>query len=308
MEKGDGSGSHAIERVVPGSGVVELPLLTKANYHEWSLVMQVSLEALEQWDAVEAESKDHDMDRRALAAILRGVPSEMKAGLAVKKTAKEAWDAVKKMHAGDDRMKAVAVQWLMKEFETVAFCDGETVAEFAMRINGLTVSLHDLGKEMADSRVVKKVLRVVPKKLKQVAVAIEMLADLNTMMIEELVGRLQVAEDTDTEELQPANGSSAGQLLLTEVQWEARRRLRGGKEDAHGGGARRGGGEHGGGHGGDRDDDDDDGSSTSSGRGRSRYRGKCFDCGERGHMSLNCPNRKKEKALLADVEEEPTLL
>jgi len=62
-------------------------------------------------------------------------------------------------------------------------------------------------------------------------------------------------------------------------------------------------------HGSDRDDDDDDGSSsTSSGRGRSRYRGKCFDCGVHGHKARDCPKKKKERALLADVEEEAALL
>ncbi|KAF0900835.1 hypothetical protein E2562_035471 [Oryza meyeriana var. granulata] len=70
---------------------------------------------------------------------------------------------------------------------------------------------------MEDSRVVKKILRVVPKKMKQVAVAIEMLMDLNTMSMEELVGRLRVAEkprDVDEET------GGAGRLLLTEEQWE----------------------------------------------------------------------------------------
>jgi hypothetical protein len=46
---------------------------------------------------VEAVTNDRAKDRRALAAILRAVPSEMKAGLAVKTSAKEAWDSVKKM-------------------------------------------------------------------------------------------------------------------------------------------------------------------------------------------------------------------
>ncbi|CAN6231671.1 unnamed protein product [Urochloa humidicola] len=78
--------------------------------------------------------------------------------------------------------------------------------------------------------------------------------------------------------------------------------------EAHSGGARHDGGERGDGYEGDRDDDDGC-SSTSSGRGRSRYRGKCFNYGERGHMAQYCPNRKKEKVLLATgVDKEPTLL
>lgn len=286
----------AAERVVPNTGAVELPLLTKTNYHEWSLVMQVSLEALELWDAVEAVSAERAKDRRALAAILRAVPPEMKAGLALKKSAKEAWEAVKKMRVGDDRVKSANVQRLLKEFENVAFHDGESVDDFAMRINGLVASLRELGEAMEDSRVVKKILRVVPKKMKQVAVAIEMLLDLNTMSVEELVGRLRVAEEPrDIDE----ETGGAGRLLLTEEQWEARRSRRGGN-------ARRSGDKGSGSH----VDDDGDSSTYSgtSGRSERRNRGKCFNCGVRGHLARDCREPRKEKALLAEVNDEPTLL
>jgi hypothetical protein len=308
-QKGDGSSSPRavmVERVTAFTG--EVPKLSKVNYQEWALEMQVHLEGMEIWDAVETGCADRGKDRRALAVILRGVPPEMKSGLAAKKNVKEAWDAVKKMHAGDDRMKDASIQRLMKQFDNLTFRDGESVGDFAMRINGLITSLRELGEKIEDSRVVKKVLRVVPRRLKQCAVAIEMFGDLKNMSIEELVGRLQVAEDADAEDQEAAGAGHVGQLLLTEEQWEARRRQRSGKEQAYGGGARRGVGENGNGHGGDRDDDDDGGSSTSSGRGRSRYRGKCFDCGVRGHRARDCPKKKKERALLADVDEEAALL
>ena len=299
----------AAERVVPNTGAVELPLLTKTNYHEWSLVMQVSLEALKLWDAVEAISAERAKDRRVLAAILCAVPPEMKAGLAVKKSAKEAWEAVKMMRVGDDRVKSANVQRLLKKFENVTFHDGESVDDFAMRINRLVASLRELGEAMEDSRVVKKILRVVPKKMKQVAVAIEMLMDLNTMSVEELVGRLRVAEEPrDVDE----EMGGAGRLLLTEEQWEARRRS--GKERAHGGDARRGGNARRGGSG-DKGSgshvDDGGGSSTcsgTSGRSERRNRGRCFNCGVRGHLARDCWEPKKERALLANADEEPCLL
>jgi hypothetical protein len=182
-----GSSSAAVERVVNANSV-ELPLLTKANYHEWALVMQVSLEAMELWDAVETMCKERPKDRWAMVAILGAVLLEMKAGLAVKKTAKEVWEAVRSMRIGDDRVKAASVQRLLKEYENVGFRDGESVSDFALRISDLVASLREMGETLEDHRVVKKILRVVPKRLKQVAVAIEMLTDLNTTTIEELVG------------------------------------------------------------------------------------------------------------------------
>ncbi|WVZ90343.1 hypothetical protein U9M48_036652 [Paspalum notatum var. saurae] len=157
-------------------------------------------------------------------SILRGVPSELKAVLAVKKTAKDAWEAVKTMRVGEDRVKAANKQRLMKEFENVSFRDGEKIDDFAVRINGIVGGLRELGEEIKDGRVVRKVLRVVPKKWKQVAVSIEMLLDLDTMKMEELVGRLRVAEQADDEEAEAA--ADVGRLYLTEEQWEVRHRQR----------------------------------------------------------------------------------
>ncbi|WVZ53014.1 hypothetical protein U9M48_004007 [Paspalum notatum var. saurae] len=321
MFEGAGT-SHGVtaECVVTSSNSIELPLLTKANYHEWSLVMQVSLEALELWDAVEAECKERAKDRWALAAILRAVPSEMKADLAMKKSAKEAPDAVKSMCIGDDRVKAASTQRLWKEFENFRFRDGECVDDALVRINGLVASLQEMGEMLEDHRVVKKLLRVVPRKFKQVAVAIEMLTDLKMATIEEFVGHLRVAEDTKA-----VVQEDVGRLYLTKEQWEACHRQRN-KERARGNDARCGGndGDARGGNGGDGQrssdnkgdgdsDVDDDTSSVALGtsrRGWSRNRGRCFECGNRGHIARFCRERKKEEetALLTDASEAPALL
>jgi hypothetical protein len=286
----------AAERVT--GGTVKLPLLTKSNYTEWCLVMQVCLETLGLWSVVETGKGERREDRLALSAILRVVPSEMKAGLAVKPTAKEAWGAVRSMRVGDDRVKAANVERLMKAFETVTFRDSESVDEFVMRINGIVSGLRELDEKIEDGRVVRKILRVLPRRMRQVAVSIQMLCDLNTMSVEELLGQLRVAEEQDDVE----ESTDPARLLLTEQQWEARRRK--GKERV-----RRGEEKHVGRSGG-HSEDDDDASSTCSGASRrsGRYRGRCFDCGERGHMARNCPRKKKEKAMLADVEEEYALL
>ncbi|WVZ49278.1 hypothetical protein U9M48_000650 [Paspalum notatum var. saurae] len=95
-------------------------------------------------------------------------------------------------------------------------------------MNTLVSGLRELGEEVKDGRVVRKVLRVVPKKWKQVAVSIEMLLDLETMKMEELIGRLRVVEDADAEDAKEneVGVERTGQLYLTEAQWEACRRER----------------------------------------------------------------------------------
>jgi hypothetical protein len=89
----------------------------------------------------------------------------------------------------------------LKEYENVMFHNGESVDDFAMHINRLVTSLRELDEKMEDGHVVRKILRLVPKKLRQVAVAIEMLVDLDTMTMEELVSRLRMAEAADIEDV-----------------------------------------------------------------------------------------------------------
>ena len=95
-------GDVVVERVVKevggGGGSIQYPTLTRTNYSNWALLMHVNLEAASLWHAVEPDDLDiirYREDRLALAAILRSVPSEMRASLSRKRTARSAWEAVK---------------------------------------------------------------------------------------------------------------------------------------------------------------------------------------------------------------------
>jgi len=86
-------------------------MLTRTNYPEWALVMKVNFQTLGVWDVVRYgvdddgdEIDDHD-DQQAMAGLLRSVPSELWSTLAVKKTVKQAWDAVKALRIGDERAR-----------------------------------------------------------------------------------------------------------------------------------------------------------------------------------------------------------
>ena len=124
---------------------------------------------MELWDAVESGTAKCSKDCQALAVILRGVPPEMKSGLAAKKTVKDAWAAIKSLRKGDVRVQEAKAQHLIQQFENITFKDGESIEDFAVRIGSLAAELRELGETMGDERVVKKMLRVVPARLNQIA-------------------------------------------------------------------------------------------------------------------------------------------
>jgi hypothetical protein len=59
----------------------------------------------------------------------------------------------------------------------------------------LANNLRSLGDHITDAEVVKKLLQVVPDRLNQAAVSLEMFLDLNNVSVEEVIGRLRVFEE-----------------------------------------------------------------------------------------------------------------
>ena len=139
-------------------------MLTQTNYPEWALVMEVNFQTLRVWDIVHhgiAEDPDEDEyhdDRQAMAGLLHSVPSELWSTLAIKRTVKEAWDAVKNLRIGDERERDASAQQLHREFRNLSFKEGESVNEFGIRITTLATNLRSLGDNITDAEVVKKLL------------------------------------------------------------------------------------------------------------------------------------------------------
>jgi hypothetical protein len=173
-------------------------MLTKTNYAECSMVMKVKMQARRLWDAVRYDDADFDKDRRVLEALLAAVPTEMHSSLTNKENAKDAWDAIAAARINSDRFRRSTLQKLRQEWENLAFKPGEDVDDFALHLNTLMQQLTRYGDDDIDEeRAVEKLLRVIPKKYLQVAIAIEMLLDFSELSIEEVMGHLKAADNRE---------------------------------------------------------------------------------------------------------------
>jgi len=193
-------------------------------------------------------------------------------------------------------VRKAKAQQLRREYEAIAFRDGEAIEDFALRLTSLVSQLAQVGVDIGKEEAVAKYLRVVPPRFAQIALSIETLLDMSTLSIEEVTGRLKVVEDRAET---PARTTAGGQLLLTEKQWAARLR-----ERKQGGGLlcfarRRRGKPRRKAKGTDKDGGD-----------RAADKDRCRNCGKIEHWARDCkePRRQQRAHLAQDDEEEPALL
>jgi hypothetical protein len=199
------------------AGPANYPTLTKTNYNQWALLMKIKLEARGLWGAVDPGDAEFQVERMALDAICSTVPLEMVTTLVTKDMAMEAWESIKMMRIGDERVRLAAAQKLRREYETLMFNDSEGVEDFAMRLTGIVNQLATLGDPKPDDKVVLKYLRIAILRYKQLILSIETLICVFTLSIEEVTGRLKAVEDGGGE-----SSIVEGKLLLTKDEWRER--------------------------------------------------------------------------------------
>ena len=79
--------------------------LTRTNYGEWAVTMNVKLRARRLWNAIDKGTDNEEDDMSALEAIIAVVPAEYREPLGAKSSAKEAWEAIMAMHVSSNRAR-----------------------------------------------------------------------------------------------------------------------------------------------------------------------------------------------------------
>jgi hypothetical protein len=190
------SGGTVVQRVIREvGGGTSYPALTKTNYIDWAALMKVKLKARALWAAVDRGGVDPQEDMMALDVLASAVPAEMVATIANKETPKAAWDAIKTMRVGDERVRKSTAQHLRRQFDLATSREDENVEDYSLRLSGMVAQLATLGVTLDEPTVVGKFLRSVPARFKQIVVAIQTLLDMSTLTLEEATGRLKAAEE-----------------------------------------------------------------------------------------------------------------
>ena len=101
---------------------------------------------------------------RALNALFCGVTNEEFKKISSTEVAKEAWTIIKTTYEGTKTVKTLKLQRLTISFEEIRMEEDETFDEFYAKLKDIVNSAFNHGECIAESKIVKKILRFLPER------------------------------------------------------------------------------------------------------------------------------------------------
>ena len=130
------------------------------------------------------------MNSKAINVIFCGVSPDEFHRISHVKKAKEAWMILETTYEGTKKVKDTKRQMLTTKFEELKMGDDKDFDSFYGQLNEIVIAKLNLGEKIEDSKVVRKIMRSLPKSFKAKVTTIEERKDLYEIKIQELIGSL----------------------------------------------------------------------------------------------------------------------
>ena len=131
-----------------------------------------------------------NFNSRALNALFCGVTDEEFKKISSTEVPKEARTILETTYEGTKAVKTVKFQRLTSSFEEITIEEDETFDEFYVKLKDIVNSAFYLGESIAESKIVKNILRFLPERFHAKIIAIEEVKDIDQIPLTELVGNL----------------------------------------------------------------------------------------------------------------------
>ena len=183
------------------------PSFDGINYAYWKVRMRAFLQSLDEkvWQAVEigwtkpkeapadwddAKIKAINFNNRALNALFSVVTNEEFKKISSTETAKEAWTILQTTYEGTKAVKDSKLQRLTTSFEEIKMEEDKSFDEFYAKLKDIVNFAFNLGETISEPKIVRKVLRSLPKRFHDKITAIEKSKDIDKIPLIKLVGNL----------------------------------------------------------------------------------------------------------------------
>ena len=140
------------------------------------------------WD--DAKIKAANFNSRALNALFSAGTNEEFRKISSTETDKKAWTILQTTYEGTKAAKDSKLQTLTTSFEEIKMEEDESFDEFYAKLKDIVNSAFNLGETIPEPKIVRKVLRSLPKRFHAKIMAIEESKDIDKIPLTELVGNL----------------------------------------------------------------------------------------------------------------------
>ncbi|CAJ2646460.1 unnamed protein product [Trifolium pratense] len=187
-----------------------LPILDGKNWERWNKQMKSLFGFQDTLDVVingvaalpananaEARNNHKDLkkkDCKAMYAIQAALNSANFDKISHAETSKEAWDILVKYYDGGEKVKAVKLQSLRRQYELLQMDNNESIGSYASKVQALIHTMKSCGEEISEKMIVEKVMRTLTPNFDHVIVAIQEAGKVADMKLEDLVGSLEAHE------------------------------------------------------------------------------------------------------------------
>ena len=144
---------------------------------------------LADWD--DAKIMAANFNNRALNVLFSAVTNEEFKKISSTETANEAWTILQTTYEGTKAVKDSKLQRLTTSFEEIKMEEDESFDEFYAKLKDIVKSAFNLGETIPKPKIVRKVLKSLPKRFHAKITTIVESKDINQIPLTELVGNLQ---------------------------------------------------------------------------------------------------------------------
>ena len=193
--------------MVRGQSLLIRPLFDDTNYAYQKVYVKVFLQTLGEkvWQAVEvgqinpkealmdwdeATIKAANFNSKALNALFSVVTNEEFKKISSTEITKEAQTILETTYEGTKAVKTVKFQRLTSSFEEIRMEEDETFDELYAKLNDIVNSAFNFGEFIAESKIVRKILKSFPERFHVKIIVIEEVKDIDQLPLTELVENL----------------------------------------------------------------------------------------------------------------------
>ncbi|KAH9671809.1 hypothetical protein KPL70_017497 [Citrus sinensis] len=200
-----------------GQSTTRPPFFDGNDYAYWKTRMRIYLQALdyEIWEVVcdgpfmptfkdevgddipkpssqwsELEKRKMSLNSKAMNALFCALDKKKFHRVSSCESAQEIWNKLEVVYEGTNQVKESKISRYTRQYELFQMEQNENVYSMYTRFTDIVNTLGALGKTFSNSEKVKKIIRSLPKEWRPKRTAIEEAKDLNTLLLDDLIGSL----------------------------------------------------------------------------------------------------------------------